>query len=83
MRIFKDDDLISEVSADAVKLADMSVPDNDTDGLVERAQVVQFQATLTPVKLENNCVFRVRAQTDSEELRCPALRVEQAQPAGT
>lgn len=80
MRIYRDDELLFEVSADADKLVAELDIDVETDASNIRIHAMQFLAALTPFKLTNDCVIRVKAETEGEELRCPALRVEQVQP---
>ncbi len=79
MRIYRDEELLLEVPADPDRLMVNSLEDAKSSGSNTGVQALQFLATISPFQLTNDCVIRVKAETESEELRCPVLKVEQAQ----
>lgn len=79
VRIFRDDELLSEMTADSDKLNVPAISDEVFDDTNIRVQSVQFLATISPFPLTSDCMIRVKAETEGEELRCPALKVEKVE----
>ncbi len=79
--IFKDEDVLQEIAVDKDQLdaaieQDLEANNGETK---ERAQVAQFGMVFSPMQLTEPCTIRVRAQTESGELRGIGLNINKTQ----
>lgn len=79
IRVSKDDAPLQEISVSAEQISNASdFMDDMTDvQLREHVRIAQFLLVFTPMRFEKACLLRVRVQTEGDELRGPALKVEQ------
>lgn len=83
LRVLKDEELLAEGSLDEALLAqNIEAAADAASGLPspDRVQVLSSVFVFSPFNIEEPCILRVRAETESEELRGLALRIEQASP---
>lgn len=80
MRILKNEEVLQEIIVDKEQL---NAASESSEGMTEeerkeRVQSAQFMLVFSPIQFEEPCVLRVCVQTEAEELRGMALRVEPA-----
>jgi hypothetical protein len=81
LRIFKDDEQIAEGILEEVQLSEIieaTAEGNGNFATEERVQVLNSLFMFSPFQIDGPCRLRVRAVTESEELKGLALSVAQA-----
>lgn len=81
LHIFKDDEQIAEGILDEVQLSEIIEATAEGNGNLateERVQVLNSLFMFSPFQIDGPCRLRVRAVTESEELKGLALSVAQA-----
>lgn len=81
LRIFKDDEQIAEGILDEAQLSEIIETTAEGNGNLaaeERVQVLNSLFMFSPFQIDGPCRLRVRALTESEELKGLALSVAQA-----
>ena len=84
VRLYQDEKVLSEVTVDSDQLsvfaetaqAECDNHISEFPGGTERLQTIRLLSTMRNVVLNNDCVIRVRAQTESEEIKTGGLRVK-------
>lgn len=79
VKIIKDDEVLLQHSTSDEQLAKAASERSDTpdDEQQDRVRVFQFMTTFSPIQFDGPCSLRVRAQTETEELRGLGLKVEE------
>ncbi len=82
LRILKDEEIFQEIVVDKDQLEEASQALEGTlsEENNERLQLVQFIFIFSPFPIEKEFVLRVRVQTEDEELKGVALKIEEAPP---
>ena len=78
LRILKDDEVLAEGSLDESMLgtvADATGEADDSDGKESRVQVLNSLFVFSPFQIDAPCRLRVRAVTESEELKGLSLMI--------
>jgi len=81
LRIFKDDELLAEGVLDEAKLSEIieaTEEENGNSATESRIQALNSLFVFSPFQIDGPCRLRVRAVTESEELKGLALSVAQA-----
>lgn len=86
LRIFKDDEQIAEGILDKAQLSEIieaTAEGNGNLAVEERVQVLNSLFMFSPFQIDGPCRLRVRAVTESEELKGLALSIAQAKDPDT
>lgn len=81
LRIFKDDEQLAEGVLDEAQLSEVIEAPSEESGnsaTNERVQVLNSLFVFSPFQIDGPCRLRIRAVTESEELRGLALSIAQA-----
>lgn len=81
LRIFKDDEQLAEGVLDEAQLSEVieaTAEESGNSATEERVQVLNSLFVFSPFQIDGPCRLRVRAVTESEELKGLALSIAQA-----
>jgi hypothetical protein len=79
--IFKDEEVLQEITVDEDQLANAvdQVSEMLNGETKDRAHTAQFGVVFSPIKFTESCTIRVRAITESGELKGVGLKIDKAQ----
>lgn len=80
VRVLRDNEVLQQIVADDKQLSAASESSRDMtdDELQDRLYIFHFLLVFSPIQFDAPCVLKVRAQTESDELRGMGLIVAQA-----